>query len=161
MKLEKKHMALFEQIVLEDTIEINTTPDKIWEFWVNMDKNYKAWHPQDHILFRWTKGRPMEEGSTIYAEETVGGKLLKGKVTCVDVVPNRKFALKLPFPRSLFVKYEYLIEPRGENTAFTAYTYLKYPGFTRKRIQSVIVIGKKHVKEEGVNLKKILESRNN
>jgi hypothetical protein len=40
----------------------------------------------------------MEEGSTIYAEEVVGGQLLKGKVTCVDVVPNRKFALALPFP---------------------------------------------------------------
>jgi len=154
-------MKLFHQIVLEDTIEIKTTPEKIWEFWVDMDKNYKAWHPEDHILFRWTKGRAMEESSNIYAEETVGGKLLKGKVTCVDVVPNRKFALKLTFPKSLFVKYEYLIESRGANTAFTAYTYLKYPGFARKRIEAVIEVGKKHVKEEGENLKKILENRNN
>ena len=84
-------MALFERIVSKDTVEINTTPEKIWEFWVNMDKNYKAWHPEDHILFRWTKGRPMEEGSRIYAEETVGGKLIKGKATFVNVVPNRKF----------------------------------------------------------------------
>ena len=152
-------MALFEQIVLEDTIEINTTPEKIWEFWANMDKNYKAWHPQDHILFRWTKGRPMEEGSTIYAEETVGGKLLKIKVTCVDVIPNKKFALVYPFPASLFAKYEYMVERRGENSAFTAYTYLKYLGFAKKRIQSVVEIGKKHVREEHENLKKILESR--
>ena len=48
-------MALFEQIVLEDTVEINTTPEKIWEFWAKMDKHYKAWHPEDHILFQWTK----------------------------------------------------------------------------------------------------------
>ena len=34
-------MALLEQIVLEDTIEINTTPEKIWEFWAKMDENYK------------------------------------------------------------------------------------------------------------------------
>ena len=150
-------MALFERMVLKDTVEINTTPEKIWEFFVNMDKNYKAWHPEDHIVFRWTKGRPMEEGSTIYAEEVVGGKLLKGKVTCVDVVPNRKFALKPPFPRSLFCKYEYLIEPRGKKTAFTAITHLKYPGFARKHIQSLIEVGEKHVREEGENLKKILE----
>jgi len=39
-------MALFERIVSKDTVEINTTPEKIWEFWVNMDKNYKAWHPE-------------------------------------------------------------------------------------------------------------------
>ena len=150
-------MAFLKRIVLKDTVEINTTPEKIWDFWANMDKNYKAWHPEDHILFRWTKGRPMEEGSTIYAEEVVGGQLLKGKVTCVGVVPNRKFALKLPFPRSFFCKYEYLIEPRGENTAFTAYTYLKYPGFAQKRIDSVIEVGEKHVREEGENLKRILE----
>ena len=150
-------MAFLKRIVLKDTVEINTTPEKIWDFWANMDKNYKAWHPEDHILFRWTKGRPMEEGSTIYAEEVVGGQLLKGKVTCVGVVPNRKFALKLPFPRSLFCKYEYLIEPRGENTAFTAYTYLKYPVFAKKRVYSVIEVGEKHVREEGGNLKRILE----
>ena len=150
-------MAPFERIVLKDTVEIKTTPEKIWEFWANMDKNYKAWHPQDHILFSWIKGKPMEEGSKIYAEETVGGKLLKLKVTCVDVVPNRKFALTLPFPRSLFCKYEYLIEPRGAETAFTAFTYLKYPGIARKRIELVVEVGKKHVREEGENLKKILE----
>ena len=91
----------------------------------------------------------------------MGGKLLKGKVTCVDVVPNRKFALALPLPRSLFCKYEYLIEPRGTEAAFTAITHLKYPGFARKRIQSVIEVGKKHVREEGENLKKILEQNKN
>ena len=102
----------------------------------------------------------MEEGSTIYAEEVVGGQLIKGKVTCVDVVPNRKFVLKLPFPRSLFYKYEYLIEPRGAKTTFTAFTYLKYPSFAKKRIESAVEVGKKHVREEGENLKKILEAEN-
>jgi hypothetical protein len=50
-----------------------------------------------------------------------------------------------------------LIEPRGANTSFTAYTYLKYPGFARKRIQSAIEVGNKHIREEGENLKRILE----
>lgn len=152
-------MKLFNQLVLANTVEINTKPEQIWQFWANMDKNYKSWHPEDHILFRWTKGKPMEEGSKIYAEEIVGGKLLKIKVTCVDVIPNRKFALIYPFPTSLFAKYEYVIEPRGKNTAFTAYTYLKYPSFAKKRIQSAVEIGEKHVREEGENLKKILESQ--
>ena len=99
----------------------------------------------------------MEEGSTIYAEETVSGKLIKGKVTFADVVPGSKFSLKLPFPRSLFCRYEYLIEPRGTKTAFSALTYLKYPGFSRKHIQAVVEVGEKHVREEGENLKRLLE----
>jgi len=118
----------------------------------------KVWHHEDHILFRWTKGRPTEEGSKIYAEEIVcGGGLLKLKVTCVDVVPNREFGLKLLFPAPFFAKYKYLIETRGANTAFTAYTYLKYPGFAQKRIQSAIEVGKKHIRGEGENLKRNLE----
>ena len=30
-------MALFERIVLKDTVEIETTPEKIWEFWANKE----------------------------------------------------------------------------------------------------------------------------
>ena len=153
-------MALFERIVLKDTVEIETTPEKIWGFWANMDKNYKAWHPEDHILFRWTKGRPMEEGSTIYAEENVDGIVVKGKGTIVDVVKNRQFTLKPPFPRSLFCEYKYTIEPKGKKTAFTAFTHLKYPGFARERILATLEVGKKHVREEGENLKRILEGEN-
>ena len=150
-------MAFVKKLTLEDSVEIKTTPEKVWEFWANMDRNYKTWHPQDHILFRWVKGKPMEEDSTIYAEEVVGGKMIKGKVTCGDVIPNRHFTLNVPFPRSIFVKYEYLIEPKGENTVFTALTHLKYPAFSEKHIRSVIEIGEKHVREEGENMKKMLE----
>ena len=153
-------MAFIKKLTTQDSVEIETTPEKVWEFWADMDKNYKTWHPQDHILFRWTKGKPMEEGSTIYAEEVVGGKLLKGKVTCVEVVPDRKFSLKLPFPKSIFVKYEYLIEPKGENTVFTALAHLRYPCFAEKSIQAGIEAGEKHVREEGENMKKILEGGN-
>ena len=28
------------------------------------EKNYKAWHPKDHVEFKWTKGKPMESGSS-------------------------------------------------------------------------------------------------
>lgn len=153
-------MALFERIILKDTVEIETTPEKIWEFWVKMDNNYLDWHPESHISFQWIKGRPMEEGSTLYAEENVDGIVVKGKGTIVDVVKNRKFTLKPSFPRSLFCNYKYLIEPRGEKTAFSAFTYLKYPGFALKRILTELDSGKKHVREEGENLKRILEGRN-
>ncbi len=49
-------MVLCEQTILEDTVEIYTTPEKIWEFRANMDDNYKVWHPQDHIFFDGPRG---------------------------------------------------------------------------------------------------------
>jgi len=33
-------MKLFDQWVLKDTIEIQTTPEKIWEFFTNLETNY-------------------------------------------------------------------------------------------------------------------------
>jgi len=94
-------MALFKQLVLKDSIEIKTTPEKIWEFFINLEKNYKTWHPEDHVLFQWTKGKPMESGSNWYGEEVLGGDLKKLKGAIGEVVPNRKIVFKYSFPLSL------------------------------------------------------------
>jgi hypothetical protein len=52
----QKHMTLVHEV------NINASPKKIWDFLINIEKNYKAWHPDDHILFHWTKGAPFEKG---------------------------------------------------------------------------------------------------
>ena len=156
-------MKLFKPLVSKDSIEIETTPEKIWEFFTNLEQNYKAWHPKDHILFQWIKGKPMETGSIWYGEEVLGGKLAKLKGTIGEVIPNRKIVFKNSFPiSSIFPKFEWLIEPKGSNSVFTAMGYIRCEGFFRliakKHFDAQIETGKKHVKEEGENLKKILES---
>ncbi len=159
-------MELFKQLVLKDSIEIKTTPEKIWEFFTNLEQNYKTWHPEDHIIFQWTKGKPMNVGSNFYAEEYMMGDLKKLKGTCVEIVPNRKVVFKFPFPISLISpKLEWLIEPKGSNSVFTAILYVRaerfYRKFLRRRMEIIIEVAKKHMKEEGENLKKILEKKNN
>ncbi|UCE06283.1 MAG: SRPBCC family protein [bacterium] len=151
---------------LKDSIEINCIPEKIWIFFTNLEQNYKAWHPQDHIVFKWTKGKPMESGSCWYAEEIVRGKLFKLKGTIGEVVPNRKIVFKYSFPISLVApKFEWLIEPKGSNSVFTAISYLRAGKFLRrvfkKEMEIKIAMHNKHVKEEGENLKKILEKKTN
>jgi len=39
-----------------------------WDFFYHLDRNYKSWHPEEHIVFKWT-GEPMKIGSKYYAEE--------------------------------------------------------------------------------------------
>jgi hypothetical protein len=151
-------MPLLEKLIHRDTVEIATTPEKIWDFAKNLEAHYKAWHPEDHILFKWTKGEPMTEGAKVYGEEIVGGKLLKLSLTCRDVVPYRSYSFKFSFPLSLFVRYDYIIEPRGDKTAFTAITVLHFPRFARKKVERVMRIGAKHVREEGENMKRLIES---
>ncbi len=147
---------------IKDSIEIKTKPEKIWEFFTNLEENYKTWHPQDHVLFKWTGGKPMEVGSTFYGEEVMRGELKKLKGTCVESIPNRKVVFKLPFPISLVTsKIEWIIEPKGSNSVFTAIIDLRFERFYRKlfkkRIETAIEVAEKHMGEEGENLKKILE----
>ena len=66
-------MKLMEDAFLTHSIEIRTTPEKIFEFLSNLvdDKSYRTWHSDDHVALRWLKGSPWQEGSVIYAEEYI------------------------------------------------------------------------------------------
>jgi uncharacterized protein YndB with AHSA1/START domain len=155
-------MSLFSQIVLSDSIEIKTTPEKIWEFFTNLEKNYSTWHPQDHILFKWTKGIPMESGSNWYGEEVVRGKVFKLRGTIGEVIQNRKIVFKYSFPVSLVAPgFEWLVDPKGQNSVFTAKSYLRagdlFYKLSKKEMEAKIGMHNKHVGEEGENLKRILE----
>ena len=150
-------------MLLKDTIEIATTPEKIWEFFTHLEQNYKAWHPEDHVLFKWTKGQPMESKSHWYAEEVVHGKVFKLRGTIGEVIPNRKIVFNYSLPISLVApKFEWLIEPKGSTTVFTAISYLRAGEFfykiARKEMERKIPMHNKHVRTEGENLKKILEA---
>jgi len=157
-------MSLFTQLVLRDSIEIKTTPERIWKFFTNLEQNYKIWHPKDHVLFKWTEGKPMESGSSWYGEEVLGGDLRKLKGTIGEVIPNRKIVFKYAFPLSLVSPgFEWLIEPKGSHSVFTAVGYVRcirfYRLIAKKHVDTSIEVGKKHIREEGGNLKKILEGK--
>lgn len=66
-------------ITSRDTIEIKTSPEKIFEWFAHLDKNFKSWHPKEHVECRYLKGSPLEEGSILYFEVYLLGKLQKAK----------------------------------------------------------------------------------
>jgi hypothetical protein len=149
---------------LKDSIEIETSPEKIWEFFANLEQNYTTWHPEDHIMFKWTEGTPMESGAHFYAEQYVMGKITKYKGTIGEVIPNRKIVLKMSFPMSIVSpKFEWYIEPKGSHSVFTAVTYMRfgklYQKLFRKKMETVIEAHDNHTGTEAENLKKILESK--
>lgn len=159
-------MKSSRQSELKHSIEIETTPEKIWEFFVNLDKNYTTWHPEDHILFKWTEGEPLKEGTAFYAKQYVKGKITKFKGSCVEIVPNRKIVFKFAFPISLVSpKVEWQIEPIGSNCIFTAISYMKFGRLFltlfKKHMKDSIELHDRHVGAEGENLKKIMENKEN
>jgi uncharacterized protein YndB with AHSA1/START domain len=150
-------------IEIEDSIEINVPAEKVFEWLTNLrdSETYRTWHP-DHVSLRWIKGEPFREGSVVYAEEYLHGKLHKLKFVGTKMVPNRLIEYQLAFPLSFLSKSSFIIEPTGENSCiFTAKGSMRggplYKKLGRKSIEATI----RHVKEEGENLKRILESDEN
>lgn len=155
---------IFKSLALKDLVEINASPEEIWGFFNNLEENYLAWHPREHVKFKWINGNPMEVGSSFYAEEYALGdvKQYNGKV--VEAMPNRKIVFSLSFPISIMTpKFEWRIEPKGLISVFTAITYVRAGYLLRKilpqMMDKIIEAGKKHMREEGINLKQFLEKR--
>jgi hypothetical protein len=156
-------MGMFRDVILKHSIEIRTTPEKIWDFFLHLDEHYTTWHPEDHVLLRWIKGKPWEEGSVVYAEEYLHGKLHRLKFQVVKVVPNREveFSPASRILRFYFPKNTFLIEQRGDSCFFTATGHMKVgwivANLFKKQYDRGIESARKHMKEEGENLKRILE----
>jgi len=159
-------MRLLEEVILTESVEIKTTPEKIFDFFSGVvdDESYRAWHPDDHVALRWIKGRPCEEGSVVYAEEYVHGKLHKLKFVITKVIPNRRieFAPLSRFLRIYFPKNIFAIEQEGDMCVFTASACLRVgwlvKTFAAGKLKRGLSSVRKHMKEEGENLKRILEA---
>jgi len=159
-------MGLMEDITLTDSIEIKTKPEKIFDFLVHLvdDESYRAWHPKDHVALRWLKGNPWEEGSVVYAEEYIHGKLHKLKFLVTKVVPNREiqYVPVSRFLRRYFPKNAFHLEPKEDTCVFTATGTYRIGWLVRtfagNRLERALSSVKKHIKEEGENLKRILEA---
>jgi len=158
-------MALLEKLTLTNSIEIKTTPEKIFEFFTNLsnDESYRAWHPDDHVSLRWIKGEPWQVDSVVYAEEYLHGKLHKLKFIITKVVPNRRieFAPTNRFLRFYFPMNTFTVDQKGDICVFTASGTYRVgwlaKTFAGKKLERGLLSANKHMKEEGENLKSILE----
>jgi len=161
-------MKLLEDIVLTDSVKIAVTPEKVFDFFLQIvdDARYRAWHPDDHVAFRWIRGNPWEVGSVAYAEEYLHGKLHKLKFRVAKVVPNREieYAPLSRLLRIFFPENRFEIEPSGDGCIFTAMGHFRFgriaKALAKRKLEVSLSSVRKHMKEEGENLKRILEERN-
>ena len=158
-------MALRENIFITDSIRINTTPEKIFGFLTGIvdDETYRAWHTEDHVSFQWLEGEPWAVGSIARAGEYMHGKVHTLKFIITDVEPNKRIVYA-PVSRLLrrFTPYnEFLIEQDGDHSLFTASVTYRMGRIGKALFGKLIDKGffgvKRHMKEEGENLKALLE----
>jgi hypothetical protein len=143
-------------VTIKDSIEIKTTGDRIFDFLINLDKHYQEWHP-DHIKCFYESGKA-EKGALVYYEEYLHGELHKIRSKIVNIVANKKIEFKNSFPFSLICpKGSFIIEQKGESSILTATLSFRFGKmllkFAKDRYESL----KKHMDEEGKNIKRLLE----
>lgn len=145
---------------LSHSLWIRSTPAAIFRFFEEMQENYLRWHP-DHRLFRWEQGRGLTLGVVFYFEEVIGGKLMRKRVAFTRIEADRhiEFTFTNRLLRLILPSIRFLMEPAGEGVRFTQEIRIRTgpvgAWLNRREFDAV----RQHMKEEGENLKQLLESR--
>jgi hypothetical protein len=151
-------------MTLIDSIEIRAMPEKVFRWLINLKEkaDYQSWHP-DHVDLRWIKGEPFAKGSSACFEEYIHGRLHKFTFLCTKVLSDKMIEYRPMFPWSILMsKGTFVLEPKGQGSCtFTATISLRLDQLYRKLTRSQLETLRQHRKEEGENLKKMLEVNGN
>jgi len=143
-------------IRLADAVEIEATPGVIFEWFREMEANYGKWHP-DHV--RWTHAAGgFTEGGLCRVEEHIHGKLHKMDAVYTKIMEDRRIEYDFRFPMSLICpRGAFDIRPADGKCVFTATLDFRGGKLVSWLFRSNVEAVKAHMKEEGENLKRILE----
>jgi hypothetical protein len=149
-------------ITIKDSIEIKTTPERIFDWFENLDKHFTEWHPNHKKFVKVTGG--MNEGDVVYFEQCCEGRWFKVKGKITKMEKNKKgWRAEL---KTLLAGITFIAEAKGNICIFT---HIESFGFETPVIgtivdlllkllyHSVFDIVKRDMIEDGKRLKEILE----
>lgn len=146
-------------MILAERIAIRTSPDAVFHFFAEMERNYLRWHP-DHVLFRWDGEPGLREGAEFYFEEWIGGELLKKRVRFTRIEPGHiiEFAPVSFFFRLFLPRMTFLIARNNGTCHLTQEIQVRIgpiaAALNKRRFDAV----RRHMREEGENMKRLLEA---
>lgn len=147
-------------IRLRDSIQINVAPDRVWAWLDELPTHYRAWHPA-HVTCRYERGDHLQVGATLYVEERLHQRLHRLRLRAREVVPERLLRY-----RGLGYEGAFVLEPATGGTRFTAELAFGVRApvigglvdvMLRPILAHVLPELQAHMREEGENLKRILE----
>ena len=145
---------------LRDTTWIDATPEQVFAFFEHMDEHYLEWHP-DHQLFRWEEGHGLHKGVVFYFEETIGGTLMKKRVVITRIEKDHalEFTFKNRLLRLFLPRFLFQVEEESNGVRFVAEIHVRTgpigAWLNRREFDAV----RQHMREEGQNLKQLMEAR--
>ena len=150
--------------IKEETI-IEANPENIFNFLSRIDSLYKVWHPKDHIFCKTLYKDLNERGCIFHFLEIIGGFPLYLILTVSKLKKNEFIEYKPIFPLSIFnlgmgsFAIERISDKLSKLTARVEYG--NHFALLDKIFQLFVKTEamRKHIQEEGQNLKKYLESK--
>jgi hypothetical protein len=143
--------------MLKESIVIHKPPREVFEWLMHFVENYRAWHP-DHISAHWTKGRNFEIGSILHTEEYIGDQKETIRFRTTWVITDRLIKYQLLFPHSLICSGgSFRFESQNGSTLFIATLSFRMSRILKVFFNKKFKAIRKHMREEGANLKQILE----
>jgi hypothetical protein len=148
-------------ISLKDSIEIHTTPRRLFAWLERMPQEYQSWH-QDHVACQVIRGSMLEVDSEIECQEYLHGKLHTMRFRMTKVVPDKRIEfVVIGMGRGAFeaqiigdaVRFIAELDIGSDAPIIGRCFDLIMSLFFQQRIAAM----RQHMIEEGQNLKAILE----
>jgi hypothetical protein len=149
-------------IRLRDSVTIRTTPERLFNWLESMPQEYGSWHP-DHVAYHVLSGSMHQVGSEVECKEYLHGKLHSMRFRLTKLDPARRMEYEI----AALGKGAFEIIPRGEEVKFVAEVDLGSEAPIIGWLADVVLRAlfgrrleamREHMREEGLNLKKIIES---
>jgi uncharacterized protein YndB with AHSA1/START domain len=145
-------------MILSQTTLIQAPAERIFSFFDDMEENYTRWHP-DHITFRWLQEGRQSVGNRFYFEERIHGHHLKRTMRYTRVEPGRliEFAPDNALMRLFLRRISFIMEPSDGHCRFTQEVRILIGPIGRRLNRRGLAAVQQHMREEGENLKRIME----
>jgi len=92
-------------IKLEHSIAIDCTPERLFDWFMNLDRNFTTWNTNHKKFVKFSGG--MQVGDKVYFEQCISGKWFNNKVTISDIKKSENGwtieAVTPPFARLEFI----------------------------------------------------------
>lgn len=158
-RLSRRGASYGTTVRLEETTRIRAAPEDVFRFFEAMDANYGRWHP-DHVAFRWAGEDGLAEGTEATFEERIAGKRQEKTVRFTEIDPGRyiEFTPTARLTRILMPSISFAIEPREDCCDLTQVLRVRTGPVGARLNRREFDAVRAHMKEEGENLRAILEA---
>ena len=143
---------------LWDTVDVDVPPDRVWRWLAGLAEHYRGWHP-DHVSAVWERGAPNQVGSVLRVVEYLGGHREELRFEITEVDPPRRMGYRMLGSHGVLLPGgAFMITPNDVGSRFTASIGYRFGAVTERLFSRRIAALGTHLREEGANLKRLVEA---